>query len=89
MLVRELPTKGFVVFSPDWTFTSETGPEGLRIAGADDSESCFFPKWFDGHGSSCIFASDNSLSKRPMIDYERMMIAGWFTIEDRPIRSTA
>ena len=59
-LVRDLPTTGIVGFSPDWTFTVETGPEGSRIARSDGSESCYFPEWFDGHGSSCVFAPDNS-----------------------------
>ena len=59
-LVRELPTTGIVTFSPDWSFWVETGPEGLRITRSDGSESCYFPAWFDGHGSSCVFARDNS-----------------------------
>ncbi len=59
-LIRELPTTGIVTFSPDWTFRVETGPKGLRVARSDDSETCFFPEWFDGHGSSCVFALDNS-----------------------------
>ena len=59
-LVRELPTVGIVTFSDDWKFIVETGPEGLRIARFDGSESCAFPSWFDGHGSSSIFAPDNS-----------------------------
>ena len=59
-LVRDLPTTGIVTFSHDWAFTVETGPEGLRIARFDGSESSYFPKWFDGHGSSCVFAPDNS-----------------------------
>lgn len=59
-LVKDLPTTGIVKFSPDWLFRVETGPEGLRIARADGSESCYFPEWFDGHGSSCVFARDNS-----------------------------
>lgn len=59
-LVRELPTTGIVTFSPDWSFWVETGPEGLRITRSDSSESCYFPEWFDGHGSSCVFARDNS-----------------------------
>lgn len=59
-LIRDLPTTGIVTFSPDWTFRVETGPEGLRVARSDDSETCFFPEWFDGHGSSCAFAFDNS-----------------------------
>lgn len=59
-LVRTLPTTGIVRLSPDWSFWVETGPEGLRIARSDGSESCYFPAWFDGHGSSCSFARDNS-----------------------------
>lgn len=59
-LERELPTIGIVNFSNDWEFMVETGPEGLRIARFDGSESCYFPEWFDGHGSSCVFAPDNS-----------------------------
>jgi WD40 repeat protein len=59
-LVRELPTTGIVTFSPDWSFWVETGPEGLRITRSDGSESCHFANWFDGHGSSCVFAPDNS-----------------------------
>ena len=59
-LVRQLSTTGIGTLSPDWSFCVETGPEGLRIARADGSESCFFPRWFDGHGSSCVFARDNS-----------------------------
>ncbi|MFM6127278.1 MAG: WD40 repeat domain-containing protein [Sphaerospermopsis kisseleviana] len=59
-LLRDLPTIGIVGFSPDWTFRGEIGPEGLRIARSDGSESCYFPEWFDGHGSSCVFARDNS-----------------------------
>jgi WD40 repeat protein len=59
-LLRELPTTGIVTFSPDWSFWVETGPEGLRITGFDGSESCYFPQWFDGHGSSCRFAHDNT-----------------------------
>ncbi len=58
-MVSELPTIGGVTFSPDWTWRAETGPEGLRIARFDGSESCHFPGWFDGHGCSCIFAQDN------------------------------
>jgi WD40 repeat protein len=59
-LVEELPTTGVVTFSPDWTFMAEIGPEGLRVARFNNSESCYFPEWFDGHGSSCSFARDNS-----------------------------
>ena len=59
-LERDLPTVGIVTFSHDWVFVVETGPEGLRIARFDGSESCYFPEWFDGHGSSCVFAPDNS-----------------------------
>lgn len=59
-LVRDLPTTGIVSFSPDWSFWVETSPEGLRITGSDGSGSCQFPGWFDGHGSSCVFAQDNS-----------------------------
>lgn len=59
-LVSELPTIGIVTFSPDWSWRAETGPEGLRIARFDGSESCRFPGWFDGHGCSCTFAQDNS-----------------------------
>ncbi|GEM_PF-2376562 len=59
-LVRNLPTTGIVTLSPDWSFRVETGPEGLRVARSDGSKSCHFPAWFDGHGSSCVFARDNS-----------------------------
>lgn len=59
-LIRDLPTAGVVSFSPDWDFQVENGPEGVRIAKCDGSESCHFSKWFDGHGSSCKFAQDNS-----------------------------
>jgi hypothetical protein len=59
-MVEELPTTGIVTFSPDWTFMAEVGPEGLRVARSNNSESCYFPEWFDGHGSSCSFARDNS-----------------------------
>lgn len=59
-LIQELATTGIVTFSPDWSFWAETGPEGLRITSADGSESCYFPEWFDGHGSSCVFAQDNT-----------------------------
>lgn len=58
-LICELPTTAIVTFSPDWSYYVEAGPEGVRIANFDNSESCTYSGMFDGHGSICRFSSDN------------------------------
>ncbi len=58
-MIRELSSTGIVTFSPDWSYYVDGGPEGVRIAKFDDSESCVYSGMFDGHGSICRFSADN------------------------------
>jgi uncharacterized protein with WD repeat len=58
-MIQELPTTAIVSYSPDWSFWSDAGPEGIRIARFDGSELCTFPSMFDGHGSIRVFSKDN------------------------------
>jgi WD40 repeat protein len=58
-LIRELPTTMIVSLSSDWSYWAECGPEGVRIARFDGSDSCSFPQFFDGHGGSCVFVQND------------------------------
>ncbi len=58
-MIQELPTTAIVAFSPDWSFWTSAGPEGVQIARFDGSELCVFSDMFDGHGSARVFSKDN------------------------------